>query len=56
LQETVPAIVSKLEPGQRAEVVRRLDSLRGTAAHNDLEPALGQLQAKVKAAAEAAGS
>ena len=56
LQETVPAIVSKLEPGQRAEVVRWLDSLRGTAAHNDLEPALGQLQAKVKAAAEAAGS
>jgi len=54
LRETLPVILPKLEPGPRDDAVRRLDALRGNPAYNDLQPALGQLHASVKAAVEAA--
>jgi hypothetical protein len=52
MQETFPLIVPRLPPGARTETVLRLKKMQDDPALKDLQPGLGELHSKVKAAVE----
>lgn len=52
MQETFPLIVPRLPPGARTETMLRLEKMQDDPALKDLQPGLGELRSKVKAALE----
>jgi hypothetical protein len=52
MQETFPLIVPQLPPGARTETLSRLEKMQDDPALKDLQPGLGELRSKVKAAME----
>jgi hypothetical protein len=56
MKETLPAIVPRLSPAQRTEILRQLEKLTNDSALKDLQPGLGELHSKVKASVEKGGA